>query len=177
MSAEADALRFDAENKPLPAIDAYEDAITEGTASLESYLNLAVLYLKCADFGYAAGHRIPDALLDGGFGKALDTLRRARERFGPRPEVRFWELYIPYIYLGDQPNFYEEAEELVQSGETLVPYFYLLARDDWKRFTEGAKRLYASATTPPVTGRKNYVRGLLEANIGRPFHRLGKSPR
>ena len=156
------ALAQDAQDQPLPALDAYEQAIASSVADLDAYINLAVLYFKCFDFGYAAHHKLPDSVLRASLTRAREILDLAETRFGSEPEVEFWRRYIAMIYLGG-PQFHEEARRLVESGKTRVPYFYLISGPDGKNYAEEARKL-VDAVEDGRTAKERYIRGVLKSH-------------
>jgi hypothetical protein len=51
--AKEKALKLDAQDLPLDAAQAYEEAVAASEADFETFMNLAVLYFVCTDGGYA----------------------------------------------------------------------------------------------------------------------------
>jgi hypothetical protein len=160
---EAEAL--DAEDRPLEAAAAYRAAIANSQADLSTYVNLAVLYFEISDEGYSAHHRLPDELFKTAIGRAHEVLDQAEARFGPEPELEFWRRYIARIRQGGE-EFFEEAERMVGTGKTLVPYFYVIAGPRRQAFVEGARTLLDSVRGGR-TQRERYVRAVLQSQMRR----------
>jgi hypothetical protein len=128
MTILSEALRFDAEDQPIEAADAYEAAISqeEDRVTSGTYLDLAVLYFVCNDGGYAAHHHLPQAFLERAWERMFQLPEQAEARFGQHSEFSFWRRFFAYFWLGGE-QFQEECAVYVADGRTLVPYFYLYA--------------------------------------------------
>ncbi len=168
---------LDAEDNPVVAADACEQCIAAGVATLDDYVNLAVLYFVCNDGGDAAHHQLDVAFLERAWTRMDDVLQDAEDRFGPHPEITFWRRYCPWILgMADtRPNVAERVG-LLTSGETLVPAFYLVGAsaevgsDDAIRHRALAARLLIGVT-PGVTARQRCIRSVTEStlrNVTRP---------
>ena len=159
------ARSFDAQERPIEAVAAYEEAIRDPAADLNVFLDLAVLYFVCYDFGYLAHHRLPDELIlatwDGMFG----TLDKAEERFGGHPEIDWWRMYMDFIVgRSDLSDIdVDKCEVLAATGQTLLPYMSLYLRfrnsDDDRRqqYRMGAERLLREVEAGR-TERQRYLR-------------------
>lgn len=162
-------LRFDAEDQPVEAARAYEQAITASEADLDTYINLALLYSVSNDFGYAAQHHLPQSFVTVAWDRMFEVLDAAEQRFGPHPEVTFWKEYIPFIWLG-QPLSSEECAELTRSGQTRVPFLYLFGfapnAEDRARYANGAAELLQEVHQGRTT-KERYIRSVLEAAFQR----------
>lgn len=154
------ALSFDVQVNPLEAAWAYEIAIKEKDADLELFLNLAVLYFECVDFGYAAYHHLSENFAAAAGDRAFDILSEAEERFGKHSEIDFWRLYFSLIYLGDKPSN-DAWKELASKGDSLVPYLYLFASSGKVKYQEEAYKLLESVKDG-ATERKRYIKSILE---------------
>jgi hypothetical protein len=153
------ALELDAQQSPVQAAWAYEIAIKKSDADLELFLNLAVLYFECLDFGYAAHHKLSDRFVQGAGLRILEVIKEAEDRFGPHSELDFWRLYFNYIYGGCEP-FDNECEELVVRGDSLVPYVYLFTSSGKKHYQQKAEELL-ELVKDGLTERKRYIKSLL----------------
>lgn len=163
MTVVDDALAFDAEDRPLDAIKAYEAAIARSQGSLQSYVNLAVLYFLCTSDGFAGTHGIPPDLVDAAFDKVMVTLDEAEERFGWHPEIQFWRRYVSYHCLGEE-SFYDEAEELLETGQTSVPCFYLIGGPTASKYVERTKVLLDEISAGR-TAKERYITSVLRSHV------------
>ena len=166
------ARAMDVAERPVEAIAAYEQAVTEPDTELNVFLDLAVLYFVCFDFGYAAHHRLPDDLMRStwdGFDAALDA---AQERFGPHPEILCWRMYIDFIIgrTRDTGLDHRKLQELLATGQTILPYMCLftslagLDHDSRQPYRAGAMQLL-QASQPRQTERQRYVFSVLESAL------------
>jgi len=87
--------------RSVPA-ELYEALIAKEEGTLEVFLSLAVLYFEATDCGIAVGHHLSGAFMDRAWKGCREVLAEARKRFPESTEVRFWQLYIGYIHLGDR---------------------------------------------------------------------------
>ncbi len=163
MSAREEAARWDAMDQPLEAAKLYETAITEPGASLETFLDLAVLYFKCTDPGYFSEHHLADEFVDLAWRRANAVLDHAEIVFGWHPEIAFWRRYFSFVTLGEDP-FDQECERLARPGQSLVPYFYLFTRKEGERYREQAEKLL-EAVRQGRTARERYIRSILEPRL------------
>lgn len=122
------AYRFDAEDRPVEAADAYEEALAgqEAGVNYGTFIDLAVLYFVCNDGGYAAHHSLSQSFLERAWERMFALPTAGVARFAEHPELTFWSSYFAYFWLGGEP-FEQQCIELVATGQTLVPYFYLFA--------------------------------------------------
>ncbi len=168
MTLRDEAATFDAQDRPMEAAHAYEAAIAAGDADLETYLDLAVLYFECIDGGYMAHHRLPVDFLQTAWDGMLTTLDAAERRYGAHSEITFWRRYFRYIYIGGDPLTEEECQQLLATGETLVPTLFLfgsfagLTNAQAERYRPQAAQLL-SAVQAGVTARQRYIRSVLKS--------------
>jgi len=156
-----DALHEDMDGDFVGAAECYEQAIQAGDAPLEAYLNLAVLYWQCTDYGFNAGHKLGAEFI-GRAGERYPTLlQEADRRFPNHPEVMFWMLYCDFVTLGEPP-FVEECERLVATGSaSLVPYFYLYSAYGGREYEQEASRLLRDCLEHPIVKNK-YIASVIE---------------
>ncbi len=154
------ALAFDAQESPVEAAWAYEISICAADADLDLYLNLAVLYFECMDFGYAAHHHLSENFVSGAWDRAFQVLARAEERYGRHAEIEFWRMYIPYIYGGGEP-IDDACKDLARREESLVPYMYLFTSSGKKKYAEQAQELL-NLVKDGITERERYIKSILE---------------
>lgn len=163
MSARQEAIMLDREDRPVEAAEAYERAIMENDASLDTFLNLAVLYFECTDGGYAAQHRLPNEFMRSSFERANDILTKAEARFGKHPEIDFWRYYFKYVVLGDE-HFVDACRRLAQSSSSLVPYFYLFPRPGGLEYRREAEELL-NQVREGLTAKDRYIRSILQPRL------------
>jgi hypothetical protein len=160
LDALVEARQWDALDRPVEAARAYKAAIRTGSADLEAYLDLAVLYFACLDAGYATHHRLGQEFLD--TCNPFQELDRAQARFGPHPEIIFWRHYMRFIYLGEQPD-HQLAAQLARSGEILVPCLLpLMCGPHPESHRAEGERLLDSVRNG-ASVRERYVRSVLES--------------
>ena len=150
----------DAADRPVSAIEAYEEALASEDVELDAYLDLAVLYLECCDFGFAAHYKVPPELEASAYDKALEVLDRAELRFGRHSEITFWRHYLRMAVLGDALEA-DEVLKLVREDESLVPFLLLVGTP---AASEHARRLEAllNQVGEGRTARQRLVKGILE---------------
>lgn len=162
-------LRFDAEDQPVEAARAYEQAITASAADLDTYINLVLLYFVSNDFGYAAHHHLPQSFVNVAWDRMFEVLDTAEKRFGPHPELTFWKGYIRFIWLGQSLSV-EECVALTRSGQTRVPFLYMFGfapnAEDRARYADGAAELLREVQLGR-TAKERYVRSVLDAAFQR----------
>lgn len=163
MNARQRAELLDAQNRPLEAAEAYESAIRDPHTDLDAFLNLAVLYLEFADFGFAAHHRIPDEYIRNSFSRAQEVLAEAERRFGKHSEISFWQRYLRFVVLGEEP-FEEECTHMVNPNESLVPYFYLYSAPGGEKYQQQAEQLLAQVGRG-TTQRERYIKSIIEPRL------------
>lgn len=154
------ALKFDAQISPVEAAWAYEVAINEPNVEIELFLNLAVLYFGCVDYGYAAHHHLSSDFVSGTWTRAFEILDKAEERFGKHTEVEFWRLYFSYVYSEEEP-IDNTCMTLAQRKDSLVPYLYLFTSSGKKQYLNQAQELL-ELVKDGSTERKRYIKSVLE---------------
>lgn len=161
MSALAAAKEFQRQDSPIEAAQAYEAAFdTEMDAlSLADYLDAALLYFVCTDFGYSSYKNLPEEFARAAYARAKLWIERALLKFGRNSEIRFWELYFAFVVLGEPP-FVAECRRLVATGETSIPYFYLYASTRDLRYKAKAEDLYA-LNKKGETAKQRYIASVL----------------
>lgn len=157
------ARRLDSEDRPVEAADAYEEALrcSEEGVSMDTYVDLAVLYFVCNDGGYAAHHHLPRSFLERAWNRMFQLPAAAEMKFGKNPELAFWPRYFEYFWLNGEP-FTEECIAMVADGRTLVPYFYLYAFTDTEDVTAHTIELRRQVELGQ-TAKARYIRSVLDA--------------
>jgi hypothetical protein len=146
------------------AIEAYEAALATETPPLAVYVDLAVLYFCCTDFGYAAAHKIPDAIVAEASSKTFQCLDIAEQRFGSHPSVEFWRTYVRWAALGDQFET-GPSSRAVENGY-LEPAFALLSITGDVAFEVAARRVL-DEVKDGRTARARYVASVLHSALSR----------
>jgi len=156
-----EALEADRAGDMERAAKLYEETISAGDASLQTYLNLALLYWRATDPGLAAAKHFTDFFhLAGRRFTAL--LKDAELRFPSSTAVRFWLLYIPWADLGE-PLDPERCRRLLREDpKELIPAMYLFNDSEGKEAREEAATLLHQARAAGTTGA-GYVVSFLES--------------
>lgn len=159
MSFFEQARQLDVQDRPVEAAEAYERAIGESNEGSEPYLNVAVIYLQCADPGYAAFHHLSPAVTAHAERRFFELLEQAHKRFPNDGEARFWRLYYDFVHLGGN-DFTDEALAIARDTNTLVPFFYLFTRPGGERYRDQALNLYRMVNRGGTT-RDRYIASVL----------------
>ncbi len=101
-NARSRAARLDAEDRPLEAAAAYEEALAEADADLDLFLKLAGIYLVCQDFGYIAAKKLADTFVAKAWQRYDEVLDEAERRFGACDRIEFWRHYGRWRVLLDE---------------------------------------------------------------------------
>jgi hypothetical protein len=157
VTAGEDAARFDAEDRPIEAIAAYERAIAEGGVPLETYINLALIYLSCYDPGFAAFHHIAPETIEASSHRFDEVLAKAEQQFGRSPEIEFWRRYLKFFGLGEPP-FYDEARALANEGAA-VAYLHLAGEGPYQKHTQALLDSVEGARTR----KERFIKSVLES--------------
>jgi hypothetical protein len=152
------ARQYDAQGDPVRAIEWYERALNEGPCLVDLFIDLAMVYFICTDFGYASAKRLPQELAASAYRRAQETLSRAEATHGSSAEILFWRKYFEFIVLG-AGEFKQEATRLAQQG-TLVPYVHLYSRFASDKFSDEA-RLLMQSVSGVHTAKARYIRSVL----------------
>jgi len=158
------ALRLDAEDNPILAAEEYEYAIVGKEATIEMFLNLAVIYFFSSwDFGFTSYYHLPHEFMKKAHERWRKVLDLAEERFGHHSEIRFWRHYFLYISKG-QENFDSACEAFANPTESLVPFFYLFSQSKGRKHRDEAEALY-QIVRDRTTARKRYVEEILRSRL------------
>ena len=101
-NARSRAAGLDAEDRPLEAATAYEEALATEDADLDLYLRLAGIYLVCQDFGYISAKKLSDAFVAQAWQRYNEVLDEAERRFGTSDRIEFWRHYGRWRVLLDE---------------------------------------------------------------------------
>lgn len=162
LSDHEEALKYEALDKPLEALRFYEKAISSQSATLDDYINAAVLLFDLQDTGAKYHYRVPDDLFNSAWDTSLKYLEMARNLYGKLPELIFWEKEFRFYRLGEE-SFEKECEELVKQG-TLIPYFHILAVTDKKEYVPQGLELYQKVKREK-TAKERYIKSILESSF------------
>jgi hypothetical protein len=161
------AARLDAQERPSEAAWAYELAIQEPDAKLHVFIDLAVLYFVCSDFGYASAKHLPAEFVNAAYERIFAVLDAAERRWGSKVEIDFWRLYIPARILGDEEP--EEAyRRLAARDDALLPGVQLFQLSGGAEHAESVKTLW-SIVKDATTERGRYLRSVMESSVFPPF--------
>ena len=156
------ALRLDALQRPLEAAWAYEIALTSPDADLDLFLNLAVLYFECQDFGFASNHKLSQEFTSGCWIRLFESLAIAEERFGKTTEIDFWRLYALSIYSDDE-GIESQCIELLDRNDSLLPAMYLFFLGHY-RFIDQMHNLL-KVVERGSTQRERYIKSVVESAL------------
>jgi hypothetical protein len=171
MTAKGRAAYYEVHNDPVNAAEAHEEAIQNQDADLETYLNLAVVYFSCGDFGYASFHHLTDEFLIKAGQRYNEVLDEATARFGYNAEVGFWRLYFKWYWTNDP--IIDKCREIVESSNTLVPYFHLYAVTDDEQYYPYVVELLETVKDK-TTRRKRYIWSIIDSSLTFREWRLAK---
>lgn len=163
MSLEA-ALQADAKGSLELAAEEYEEALSEGGASLETLLNFAVLCWQATDPGRAAAERFSAELLDHFERRSRELLAGAERDFATSTEPRFWRRYIAWADLGEPLSRNFCWDLLAEEPSTLVPAMYLFSASGGAEAEREARELLAQCRETQ-TERARYVRSVIESTL------------
>ena len=165
MTSREIALKLDAEDRPIEASAAYEEAVKEVDADLDLYIDLAMLYFVCTDGGYASYHHLSNEFVDRAWERAMQLLDEAESRFGRNDEVEFWRRYFCFITLGEDESIMERERFI--SSRSLIPYFYLFLSGDGKAYYSEAQKLLEQMANGK-TAKERYIKSILESRVKLP---------
>ena len=158
-----EAMMLDAQDLPVDAAQAYEEAIAASDADFDTFINLAVLYFVCVDGGYATHHGLSQEFINHAWERAYELLDEAESRFGNQSEIAFWRHYFRFVVLGEAP-FVETCAHLLQSGASLVPSFYLFTSPGGDPYRPQALELL-ERVQEGKTAKQRYIRSILAKRL------------
>jgi hypothetical protein len=161
MTALASAKNFQRRDMPVEAAAAYERAYEaeREALTLGDYVEAAVLYFVCTDFGYSSSKNLSAPFAGSAYANAKSWLERAVRAFGSHPETEFWRLYVDFAVLGE-PAFLDECRKLTEQGRTLTPFFYLYSSTRDEVYSAQAEELYRR-TRAGRTAKERYINSIL----------------
>src|SRR5258705_3258865 len=100
---------------------AYDEAFPSDEATLDDYLNAALVNFEMNDFGMASHLHLPPGAETHAYDRATELLNQAEQLFGKCSEIDFWRLYFPFSSLGDELTV-KQVEEISNCNTSLVPF-------------------------------------------------------
>jgi len=158
------ALQLDAQRDPLVAAWAYEIAITSDDAESDAFLNLALIYFQCADFGYATANLIPDAFANSCLTRAFEILTIVKDRIGDSTEIEFWTSYFSSVYF-EEKGIQDKCRQLADKGDSLLPFTYLFVAGE-SQYVSQARELLKIVRSG-LTERERYIKSLIQGALHR----------
>lgn len=157
---------FEAErrNDVVSAVAAYEASYAE--SSLDSLIDLAVLYWQITDFGFWTARGLPKALVSTAGVRLDEVLRDADERFPGAPQVEFWRRYIAWADLGESLTVEECRRLMQQNPRYLEPAMFIFATSGGRDCDLEAHELLKAAKDRP-TARNRYLASVVEGTLAR----------
>lgn len=166
-----EVLAADRRGDAAAAIDGYESIVERGAASLETLMNLAVLYWQVTDPGFAAAHGTGPGAMDAAFRKSREVIAYAERQFPACSEPRFWRHYFAWADLGEPLDPDMCRTLLREDPTTTVPAFHLFALSQGKECEQEALELLRRFNADP-TAKGRYVSsvidGVLKRRAGKP---------
>jgi hypothetical protein len=157
------ARQFDEIDRPIEAIQNYEQAISDGDAPLSAYLDLALIYLNCCDFGYASFHKLPETIENKAYENVIRVLNAAEHQHGYNVETTFWCHLAEIRVIGNELSD-NVLRPLLDENQSLVPYYFAFLKSDGKLYRDEARKL-KSQVSDKKTSRQRYIAGILEKRI------------
>ncbi|MDH3604508.1 MAG: hypothetical protein OEU26_33290 [Candidatus Tectomicrobia bacterium] len=158
-----EAMMLDAQDLPVDAAQVYEKVIAASDADFDTFMNLAVLYFVCVDGGYATHHGLSREFINDAWERAYELLDEAESRFGKQSEITFWRYYFRFVVLGEAPLI-ETCKDLLQSGSSLVPSFYLFTSPGGDLYRSQALQLL-ERVKEGTTAKQRYIRSILAKRL------------
>lgn len=152
------------ENKKdyLGAIQSYEEEIENGTASVDTFINLSFIYWSMAaeQFGFNEPNAIPDEWsLTGGERYNL-IIEKGIEIYKSNAELQFWYRYYKFGLYGDDFSMEDCISIMKNTSEcSLVPYFYLYQFDKEKYKEE--RELLVEVCKGEFTAKNLYIYSII----------------
>ena len=138
---------------------AYGAAIADGGVPLDTYLDLALIYMNFYDPGFTAFHHIALEVIEDSSDRLDKILTEAEERFGRIPEIDFWRRYAKFFGLGEPP-FYDDAKALADEGAS-VAYLHLAGQGPYQTQAQALLKSVAVGRTC----RERFIRSVLQSSV------------
>lgn len=160
------ARQADAADDPVTAIRHFEAGLESSSLSVHDYLDLAVLYLECYDFGFAAYHHLPIDLTGRAGPRAVEVLDAAARLYPRNTDVQFWQSYVPWRLWG-RPIDDNAIRALARRGDSLTPYLYLVMVDLHTEDRVQAARLL-EAVKGGRSARERFIKSVVASALETP---------
>ena len=139
----------------------YEAALQSDPADIEARVNLAVLYWEATRFCFDAR---PSEFSAHARGRLHELLESAADRFGGRPEIRFWREYIAAEEAGEPLPSATCRELMNERPDYLEPAFVMFSNSEGLEAEPEAMRLLAACSEQP-TARARYVTSMINTAL------------
>ncbi len=120
------------------AADAYEAAF-ENHPTIETALDLALLYWQSTDFGFARGRALDTAFIARAGTRFPELLSWAVRAFPGRTEAEFWRRYISWADLGAPLSIAECLDWMREDPTHEVPAMHVFAQTQGAQCEAGAR--------------------------------------
>ena len=171
MSKLASAYELDEQNRPLEALVAYEGLLHGQSPERRAFLNLAVLYLMCADNGFVVAQGIPPGVVAQSYSNAMRVLNLAELAFPGDPEILAWKQYLPFVVLGEDIDI-EAFRRFALAGGGPLPLVILLSAPGGSGYM-GAAEAELSLLKMSNTSRERYLTSVLRSALKQAGWRKG----
>lgn len=141
----------------------YELVIKADDPPLEAFINLACLYWNSTDGGHASSKSFFRLASE----RMYEVLNEAEEQFGNLPEVQFWRRYFDWTVLGE-PQFLDEALELVNTGDTDTPYFYIYVQANYAEEYRSHAKIVLEKASKKLTTKNRYIISFIGDTVNNP---------
>ena len=156
------ALQDDVEEHIAAVAEGYE-LLLKKDPPVEAYLNLACLYWRSTDFGFASYYNLTDTFYLRAGERCYEVLELATKVFPMCPEVVFWQRYFAWADR-DVAFSDEECLHITQMpGSSLVPFFRLYLPPQ-RKYEKEALTLLAECRALP-TIKNGYIVPILEKKL------------
>lgn len=155
------ARQFQEQDRLYEAASIYEEILKESPEdlSLDDYLDSALVYFVCTDFGFATTNRLPDDFARKAFSRAKCWLQHAAVKFGCNLDIWFWNQYFDFVVLGTD-EFVAECLSRTSDRRSLIPYLHVYASTRDHRYACFAQELLA-LNQSGTTARQRYITSVL----------------
>ncbi len=152
------ALAADCAGETELAADLYEEALASRAQSVETLLDIAILYWQATD----PGHReFRAGFLERADARCEQILDQARLAFPENTEVEFWQRYIHWADLGEVLTIEDCRKLLQRDPTTLLPAMFIWMQTLGRECVEQVsmlRREYGKCRT----ARARYVTSVIE---------------
>lgn len=143
------------------AANLYERAVGAGNASLETLLNLAVLYWQVTDYGISTALGLRKEFIDTAGRRFPEILARAEHEHPASGEVKFWRRYIRWADLGESLTSEDCASFMEREPSVLTPAMHIYAQSGGAEAEASAMELLRRCKDDGTT-RARYVYSVID---------------